>query len=181
VISSLLKNSEHLTTLETDPGNCILLDQNRRANFFDFKIINGALSKRKLWQRTGGWETVPGEVSPGEGWYEVKTIGYSEIQSQLPQVCMCHNGVCKPEPGEFNVLVADCEGALFYILQDFPDLLNGLRLIIVENDYRDVKQKEFVEEKFIQHGFKLVYCTNSHEAAYYGLPCRLEFFQVFRR
>lgn len=161
VISSLLAESANLTTLETDPGNCVLLDQNRRANFFDFKIINGALSKRKLWQRTGGWETVPGEVSPGEGWYEVTTVDNI--------------------PCEFNVLVADCEGSLFYILQDFPDLLSGLRLIIVENDYRDVKQKEFVEEKFIQHGFKLVYCTNSHEAAYYGLPCRLEFFQVFRR
>ena len=100
-------------------------------------------------------------MSPGEGFYEVKTVD--------------------KVPCEFNVLVADCEGALYYILQDFPELLKRVRLIIVENDYRDAKQKEFVVEKFKEQGFRLAYSTNSQEAAYYGLPCQLEFFQVWKK
>lgn len=162
IISSILSNSENLTTLETVPQNAKLLDQNRRANFFDFKIINAALSKRKLWQ--SAWVTMTEEELPADKTdvFEVATIDNLDFS-------------------KFTVLVADCEGALYYILQDFPELLTKIRLIIVENDYRDVKQKQFVEKMFLDNGFKLRYSTNSHEAKMYSLPCHLEFFQTWSR
>lgn len=160
IISSILSNSANLTTLETVPENAKLLDQNRRANFFDFKIINAALSKRKLWQ--SAWLTMTEQELPADktGIFEVATIDNLDFS-------------------KFTVLVADCEGALYYILQDFPEMLSNIRLIIVENDYRDIKQKQFVEKMFLDNGFKLRYSTNSHEAKMYSLPCHLEFFQAW--
>jgi len=74
IISSILSNSANLTTLETVPENAKLLDQNRRANFFDFKIINAALSKRKLWQ--SAWLTMTEQELPADktGIFEVRQL-----------------------------------------------------------------------------------------------------------
>jgi hypothetical protein len=35
----------------------------------------------------------------------------------------------------FDTLVLDCEGAFYYILQDTPEILEGIKLLIMENDY----------------------------------------------
>jgi hypothetical protein len=56
----------------------------------------------------------------------------------------------------FDVLVADCEGALYYILKDKPEFLNGFQTILIENDFTDITHKEFVEE-FKRNNFKPVY------------------------
>ena len=47
----------------------------------------------------------------------------------------------------FNVLVVDCEGALYYILKDEPEFLNGFETIIIENDFLIITHKEFVNEE----------------------------------
>ncbi len=41
----------------------------------------------------------------------------------------------------FNVLVVDCEGALYYMLKDEPEFLNGFETIIIENDFTDINIK----------------------------------------
>jgi hypothetical protein len=152
VIASLLKDSSNLTTLETE---------NRNDNNFHFKIINAALSKRPLWQKW--WVTMPANESPGNDWHRVETIQYKEI----------YRG--------YNVLVADCEGALYYILQDFPELLDTIETIIVENDYRDPLHFEQVVQTFKDKNFTCRYSTFSDEAVLYNLPCHRFFFQVWQR
>lgn len=159
VIASILNNSRNLTTLETD--NIDLLTKNRDDNNFHFNIINAALSKRPLWQKW--WVTTPADKSPGEDWRRVNTINYSQISQN------------------YNVLVADCEGALYYILQDFPELLDTIETIIVENDYRDPSHFEQVVKTFKDKNFTCRYSTFSDEAVLYNLPCNRFFFQVWQR
>ena len=57
----------------------------------------------------------------------------------------------------FNVLVADCEGALYSILRDEPEFLNSFETILIENDFTDIKHKEFVDIEFKRYKFKRVY------------------------
>ena len=38
---------------------------------------------------------------------------------------------------DFDTLVADCEGALCYILKEEPEFLESFKLIIIENDLID--------------------------------------------
>jgi FkbM family methyltransferase len=161
IISSILNDSANLTTLETDPKNIETLTKNRDDNGFKFKIVNAALSKRKLWQRW--WVTTPSDVSPGNDWFQVKTVELSEINNH------------------FNVLVADCEGALYYILQDFPEILNGVETILVENDYRSMEHLVWVENLFKTNGFTLRYASPSDEARGYNLPSHRNFFQCWKR
>lgn len=159
VIASLLKDSSNLTTLETD--NIDMLTKNRNDNNFHFKIINAALSKRPLWQKW--WVTIPADERPGNDWHRVETIQYNEISQS------------------YNVLVADCEGALYYILQDFPELLDTIETIIVENDYRDPSHFQQVVQTFKDKNFTCRYSTFSDEAVLYNLPCHRFFFQVWQR
>lgn len=160
VISSILSDSSNLTTIESDPANIPTLTKNRDDNNFNFKIFNGALSKSKLWQRW--WVTKPLETCPGPEWTMVNTLLFSQVDNRP------------------TVLVADCEGALYYILQDFPEILNTVRTIIVENDYRDVEHYLYVENIFRQKGFRLYYNAPSDEAKRYNLPLDRNFFQVWK-
>uniref|UniRef100_A0A6C0JRX7 Methyltransferase FkbM domain-containing protein n=1 Tax=viral metagenome TaxID=1070528 RepID=A0A6C0JRX7_9ZZZZ len=171
VIASILEDSANLTTLETDSIEA--LSKNRNANNFSFKIINAALSKRKLFQRN--WITVSADTAPGPDWFAVQTVSYQDILSTS-------NNPTIP----FDVLVADCEGALYYIVYDFPEMFSfdknsGLKTIIVENDYGSMEQKIFVDHIFRLNGFNLVY-NKPGGVPYSWLPCKgICFYQVWQR
>ena len=59
--------------------------------------------------------------------------------------------------GTFDVLVVDCEGGLFPILQDHPDFLDGIRIIVIENDFQTAEQTKWVDSFFMNKGYQLVY------------------------
>ena len=58
---------------------------------------------------------------------------------------------------KFNVLVLDCEGAIYYILKNEPEILNDIETIIIENDFTDITHKVFVNNVFESYNFKIVY------------------------
>jgi len=57
----------------------------------------------------------------------------------------------------FNVLVVDCEGALYYILKDELEFLNCFETIIIENDFLIFTHKKIVNEEFKRYNFKPIY------------------------
>jgi FkbM family methyltransferase len=159
VIASLLHDSKNLVTLECDPNNVKLLTLNRDANLFPFHIEPSALSKRKLIQK--GWNTIASE-SVLDGYKEVATITYDQLleKYKIP----------------FDTLVADCEGALYYIFSDMPEMLDSINLIIMENDYHDVSHKEHVDSVLLSYKFTRVYC----EAGGWE-PCYNRFYEVWKK
>jgi FkbM family methyltransferase len=142
VIASILKEPTNLVTLECDPVSVTKLAVNRETNHLPFHIEPSALSSRKLIQR--GWDTIPSDVVL-EGFVPINTITYTELMAkyQIP----------------FDTLVADCEGALYYILIDAPQLLDNINLVIMENDYINPEHKEYVDSVLIARGFERVYST----------------------
>lgn len=56
---------------------------------------------------------------------------------------------------KFTVLIADCEGCVGPFLEDFPELLDQLRLVHFETDpgYNQTNYEQ-VKEKLEQHGFR---------------------------
>lgn len=140
VIASILYDSRNLVTLECDPNSCAILDKNKSLNGYEFHIENAALSYRKLIQQ--GWNTIPSEtLLPGHA--SVKVITFEELEKKY-QI-------------QFDTIVADCEGALYYILSDHPNLLNNIKLLIVENDYTNLHHHQYVATLFINKGFTRVY------------------------
>lgn len=159
VIASILQEASNLVTLETSPDIANQLKENRDLNNLNFHIENSALSNRKLIQID--WDTIPSEVLlPGYQW--VNTIGLNELKSKYNI--------------EFDTLVLDCEGAFYYILMDMPDILNTINLVIMENDYHDISQKQYVDKILTERNFHRHYV----EGGGWG-PCYDNFFEVWKK
>jgi hypothetical protein len=159
IISTILDDEKNLVTLETDPRTVQILDVNRRANFMDFKIENSALSARKLIQK--GWETQPSDVVL-DGYIPVNVITYQELLEKY--------GV------QFDTMVVDCEGALYYIFMDFPNILDNINMIIMENDYFDIEKKNYVDTFMKEHHFERIYVEGNG----WG-PCGSFFYEVWKK
>lgn len=159
VIANILQNNANLVTLECDINIAKQLKENRDLNNFTFNIENSALSNKRLIQK--GWDTMPSDTLK-EGWSWVKTITFSEIKNKYNI--------------EFDTLVLDCEGAFYYILQDMPEILNGIKLIIMENDYWDINKKQYIDRILIKNNFYVDYV----ESGGWG-PCYNNFFEVWKK
>jgi len=159
VISSLLNDSSNLVTLECDPLNYSQLIENKQLNNFNFQAENSALSARKLIQKV--WSTIPSdELLEGYTW--VNTITFNQFKQKYPL--------------QFDTLVLDCEGAFYYILSDYPEILNNINLIIMENDYLDITHKEYIDKVLKNNNFYIDYS----EGGGWG-PCANNFYEVWKR
>uniref|UniRef100_A0A6C0E266 Methyltransferase FkbM domain-containing protein n=1 Tax=viral metagenome TaxID=1070528 RepID=A0A6C0E266_9ZZZZ len=159
VIASILENSNNLVTLESDTTIANQLTENRDMNNFHFNIEPSALSNRKLIQKD--WDTLPSDVLQ-EGYTWVNTITLDRLKTKYNI--------------EFDTLVLDCEGAFYYILLDMPEILNGINLIIMENDYHDASKKDYIDETLKKNNFMRHYV----ESGGWG-PCSDYFFEVWKR
>lgn len=140
VMANILDDDKNLVTLECDPITVEELTNHRNVNHCNFRIEGSALSKRKLIQKE--WTTIPSDVLL-DGYKEVKTITFTALETKYNIT--------------FDTLVADCEGALYYIFMDDPDMLDNIKLILMENDYVDITHKETVDKILGNKGFTRIY------------------------
>jgi FkbM family methyltransferase len=159
VIATILKDDTQLVTLETMADSVQKLQENRDLNGFHFQIEPSALSKQSLIQT--GWSTEVSDVVK-EGYVKVNTITWAQLlqKYKIP----------------FDTLVADCEGALYHILRDEPDMLLQFKTVIVENDYWKLEEYQTVHNILQLYGFKVAYTRSGG----WG-PCESCFFQVFTK
>lgn len=161
VIASILNKAgnSNLVTLESNTEIYKQLLHNKEINRLNFFVENSALSKRKLIQ-SHWYSEVSDVVKPG--YFPVNIITYADLLEKYNI--------------QFDTLVLDCEGAFYYILKDMPEVLDHVTLIIMENDYWDITQKEYLDSVLTANNFYADYT----EAGGWG-PCESCFFQVWKR
>ena len=159
VIASILQDNNNFVSLECNEEIAKQLEENRDLNNFTFKIENSALSKRKLIQK--GMDTIPSDTL-FNGFKWVNTITLDELRDKYKI--------------DFDTLMLDCEGAFYYILQDMPDILNNIKLIIMENDYHNMQHKIYIDNVLKQNNFYRSY----YEEGGWG-PCFSCFFEVWKK
>lgn len=164
IISSILENDLNLVTMETDPNTIIKLEENKIINNKNFHIENSALSKKRLVQQHGSWDTFVCEDESNlmPDFFLVPTIDWESLKSKYNI--------------DFDTLVLDCEGAFFQILLDMEEILDNIKTIIIENDFRDLSHKIYVDSVLTRRGFRTVYSKSGG----WG-PCYDFFFQVFMK
>lgn len=170
IIATMLQDQKNFVTLESDLKSVRMVTNNRDINGYQFHIESSALSNRRLIQQ--GWATKPFEPLDSKdskdfssiptGWMEVKTISLPELREKYNI--------------SFDTLVLDCEGAFYYILKDTPEILDGIKMVIVENDYTDIIQKKYVDDILLSQNFKLIYSKSGG----FG-PCMPNFYQVWKK
>lgn len=165
IISFLLqreKNDSNFVVLESDPQSAALLNHNKEINQLHFHIEPSALSKRPLIQ--SGWHTIESEVVL-PNYHPVQTITWEALQEKYNSIV-------------FDTLVLDCEGAFYFILKDMPEILDNIQLILMENDYHTLEEKEFVDTTLTNHGFYIHY---REHGGFENCVCHANFFEVWRR
>ena len=151
--------NNNFVSLECDEGIAQQLEHNKEINNLDFHIENSALSKRKLIQK--GWETICSDILL-DGYKNVNIITFEDLNSKYNII--------------FDTLVLDCEGAFYYILIDMPEILDNIKLIIMENDYNIIEHKKYIDNILFSKNFTVDY----YEAGGWG-PCYNNFFQVWKK
>jgi len=145
VIASILVDSANLVVVEPCKNYARILKENRIKNHFKFHVEESAISLVPLLiiKKDGLDKYVVQSDVDLPGYDRIDTITFSELVVKY--------GI------DFDVLVADCEGALYYMLSEDESILNNIKTIIVENDYKVLDHLEFVLNVFKEKGFHLVY------------------------
>lgn len=120
VVNRILSCQTDQVVVEPDARVWYALEGNRERNQCDFHIIKGFLSKKKL------------SLFDTDFWKGYGTKSKEDETSQIPSWTLeeAQSLVSKP----FTVLLADCEGFLETFLDENPDFLKTLRLVIFEKD-----------------------------------------------
>jgi len=159
IIASILKDSRNLVSLESDPDIAKQLIHNRDKNNLNFHIENSALSLRNLIQK--GWDTIVSNTVL-EGYKKINTLTLEELNNKYNIA--------------FDTLILDCEGAFYYILIDMPEILNGINLIIMENDYHDILKKQYIDDILKSNNFYVDYTRSGGWGC-----CEKNFYEVWKK
>ena len=160
-IAQILEDDSNLVVMESSPTYAYQCAVNRNLNGFKFHIESSALSRRPLTQSY--WTT----SSTDRTGTPVNTITLDDLRARYPL--------------NFTVLVADCEGALVQILEDFPDLLTGINKVLLENDFKTLREKEFVDNAFREAGLVRAVAAPGPENPPYPFPCLDRFYEAWVR
>ena len=164
VIATILEEHQNnnFVTLECDLYTFNQLREHRAINNGQFHIEASALSKRKMIQKD--WNTICSDTL-FDGFQWISTITFDEINAKY-QI-------------KFDTLMLDCEGSFYYILVDMPEILDNIKLIIMENDYKTASDYEFVYKTLVEHGFYIDYMEPLN--CNMDPPCKNNFYEVWKR
>jgi FkbM family methyltransferase len=142
IIASILNsnNNNSFVTLESDTEIAKQLLHNKNQNNLNFFVENSALSKRNLIQKS--WDTIVSDELL-DGYKKVNIINFEQLREKYNI--------------DFDTLVLDCEGAFYYILLDMPEILDNIKLIIMENDYLNESHKKYIDNVLREKGFIVDY------------------------
>jgi hypothetical protein len=143
--NKILKDKDKHYVVECDPSVWDTLEFNKNNNNCKFNIIKGTISKKR--QRI-----------LGKSW---ATHTVEDHESEIPNY---------PLPlVDFNVLIADCEGAIEQFYDENKEFFKGLRLILLEKDRPNHCNYDRIFKEWTELGFQQVD------------PKRLKFHCVFKK
>lgn len=152
ILSTILNDSKNLVSLECCLDTYMKLVLNKNINNYEFNCERAVLTVQDLYISVLADSIFSRPLTSNEynnvvdkdKWLykKLKKISYSELEKKYNI--------------NFDTLVIDCEGSFYYILQDFPNILENINLIIIENDFESIEQYNYVKDKFILAGFKNV-------------------------
>ena len=134
------KRNNNLVSVECCKEHLHFLRLNKACHNLYFHIEDSALSKKQLIQHTFTREIRISNVLIN-GYEYVKTIGFADIQKKYKIW--------------FDTLVLDCGNMFYYILQDMPEILDNIKLIIMTNDC-SIDEKTYIDISLLNKKFHLL-------------------------
>lgn len=137
LINSILSKKENHVVVEPSCLELHILRKNRDVNGLKFQIENSAISVNRLFAK--GWYTFDHEV-PGSR--EVRTISFNNLKDKYLI--------------NFNVLIIDNEGNFPSMLRSFSNILDNIRLLIIEHDFHSLDDLKYFYKTMKTTNFRCI-------------------------
>ncbi len=145
--NKIVDHKRKQVSIEPDSTVWDALEENKKSNDCEFNILKGAISKTKLKINHHEYASYTEEGD------DVEIFDLWDIQNKYDV--------------KFNAVVADCEGCLNVLVNDYPEFFSQIELIIYEMDQPDIcdynKLNDLLHENGLQcisSGFHNVYVKN---------------------
>lgn len=136
VINSILHTKTNHVVIEPNLKESSVLQRNKDLNKFEFHIESSAISNFPLYSLS--WSTYKTQVPSS---VEVNVLTYNELIQKYNL--------------KFNTLVIDNEGNFVDTLKDFPNILDDIRLVIIEHDFNTEDDLCYFNTTLTQRGFTM--------------------------
>jgi hypothetical protein len=136
IINYILSNKSNHVVVEPSTRELDTLKYNRDINNFGFHIENSAISKFPLYSRY--WQTYKTQI-PGST--PVNTITFNDFISKYNL--------------QFDTLIIDNEGNFVDMMKDFPNILDNIKLLIIEHDFKNEDDLCYFKKTMTQSGLKM--------------------------
>tara|TARA_B110000037_G_scaffold138034_1_gene156254 strand:+ start:4052 stop:4717 length:666 start_codon:yes stop_codon:yes gene_type:complete len=135
VINSILTDKTKHVVVEPSKTELNILIKNRDSNKLGFQVENSAISNKQLYSKH--WHT-----------FEIP------VEGSVPVNCLTYNDFKQKYNLPFNVLVIDNEGNFVKMMKDSIDILDNIRMIIIEHDFNTEDDYEYFKNILKNEGFE---------------------------
>jgi FkbM family methyltransferase len=139
IASVLANHGGRLVAVEANPVIVKQLRDAQSKTKASFDIVDRPLSKGRMAVSTWRSRSLELHEHVPTGWREVSTTTFADLKK--------YTGIMS-----FDTLVLDCEGAFRHILADFPEILDGVTKVLIENDFDTVDDCEWTHARLREHG-----------------------------
>lgn len=146
LINQKLNNKNNQVSVEPDNRVWDALENNKKLNNCNFNIVKGFISNKKL--NLTNLQYTYGSTYEEDNNSNIDCFTLDEIQKKYNI--------------KFNVLVADCEGYLEEFFNQNPGLYNDLRLVILEEDYKEKCNYNKLYDELKNNNFDCALCLKHH-------------------
>jgi|TARA_Y100000389_G_scaffold28000_1_gene23978 hypothetical protein len=135
VINTILSDKTKHVVVEPSKIELELLINNRESNKLGFLVENSAISNIQLYSKD---------------WYTYDT----PVNGSIPVKCLTYSVFKEKYNLPFNVIIVDSEGSFVNMMKDSIDILDNIRMIIIEHDFNTEDDYEYFKRTLINKGFK---------------------------
>jgi FkbM family methyltransferase len=148
VINKKLSDPTNQVSVEPDERVLKALEKNKKTNKCEFHIVKGVVSNSPL------------ELTNLDDWMGYGTTSEKVKESSIPNYTF--EEIEKTYNLKFNTLVVDCEGCLEDFLNENPDILKQIKLVMFEKDYPKKCNYNKIFDKLRKNKFERL-VTGFHE------------------
>lgn len=144
IVATILNDDSKFVTIEPTKDIASINKKNRDINCFNYNIETNILSKTPKYLERNSYDSVANKTHEEvkDNYEKIDNITFEALQNKYNII--------------FDTLIIDCEGAFYNIMIDFPNILNSIKIIIIENDFDTKYHYEEVLNFFIKNSFELV-------------------------
>lgn len=132
MLQKVLRRGAAHVVVEPQAGMCETLEENKRLHASAYAVARGALARGPVYSASRLALDGPDSANQRQWMFNTTVANKSSSNVRVPSLSIADVRKLAPQP--FTALIVDCEGAFPQIVDDFPDVLDGIRVVYLERD-----------------------------------------------